>query len=95
MDLQIILEVVTKETNTTQDALKSACRKREISDARFLFFFFSFYLTSKSCIEIGRFLCRKHHTALYGAKKAAELKKNYKDFYKKFHDINNKLNLNT
>lgn len=93
MELETILEVVTKETKTTNNELKSSFRNRDISDARFLFFFFSFYLTNKTCREIGDYLGRKHNTALYGAKKASELKKYHKDFKIKFKNINQKLTL--
>jgi len=95
MELNTILEVVANETNTTKDELKSRMKTRSLADARALFFFFSLYMTSKSCTEIGRFLNRKHNTALYGAKKVQELKKFHKDFNLIFHSINNKLNLNT
>ncbi|WCM42446.1 hypothetical protein MG290_01885 [Flavobacterium sp. CBA20B-1] len=93
MELNIILEVVTEETNTTPDVLKSPLRKRAIADARFLFFWFAFYLTNKSCKEIGDYLGRKHNTAIHGANRATELKKYHKDFKQKFKNINDKLNL--
>lgn len=95
MELNLILEIVANETNTTQDALKSRLKKRNLTEARALFFFFSLYMTSKSCIEVGKYLNRKHNTALYGAKKTKDLKKIHKDFYQTFKNINNKLNLNT
>lgn len=95
MDLHKILEVVSLETNTNLSDLMSASRKRKIVEARFLFFFFSIYLTDKSCNEIGGFLNRRHNTALHGVRKAVELKKYHKDFLKKFTNVNEKLNLNT
>lgn len=95
MELKLILEVVATETNTDADALKSRVKTRNLTEARALFFFFSLYMTSKSCIEVGRFLNRRHNTALYGAKKTNELKKVHNDFFQKFKLINEKLNLNT
>lgn len=95
MELNTIFEVVANETNVPKDALKSRVKTRRLTDARALFFFFSLYLTSKSCTEIGRFLNRKHNTALHGAKKTMELKKFHKDFNQKWNSINNKLNPNT
>jgi len=95
MDLQLnqILEAVTECTGTNADDLKSSNRCRRLSESRFLFFFFSVYLTNKSCREIGRFVNRKHNTAIHGANKAVELKKYHKDFYLKLKTINDKLTL--
>lgn len=95
MDLQLnhILEVVADCTNTTLDELRSPNRCRKLSESRFLFFFFSIYLTNKTCREVGKELNRKHNTVIHGANKVTELKKHHKDFYLKFKKINNKLNL--
>lgn len=95
MELSSILDIVANETNTTQEALKSRMKNRSLTDARALFFFFSFIKTSKSCKEIGSYLNRRHNTALYGAKRTKELKKFHKDFNLKFTNIKEKLNLNT
>ncbi|WP_177764087.1 helix-turn-helix domain-containing protein [Flavobacterium sp. I3-2] len=95
MDLQLnqILEAVTECTGTSADDLKSSNRNRKLSESRFLFFFFSLYLTNKSCREVGSFVNRKHNTAIHGANKAVELKKYHKDFYLKLKKINDKLTL--
>lgn len=95
MDLQLnqILEAVTECTGTSVDDLKSSNRNRKLSESRFLFFFFSLYLTNKSCREVGSFVNRKHNTAIHGANKAVELKKYHKDFYLKLKKINDKLTL--
>lgn len=92
MDLDQILNIVSDCTDTTPEEMKSRSRSRKLSESRFLFFFFSIYLTDKTYREIGKKLNRKHNTVIYGANKAAQLKILYRDFYLKFKSINNKLN---
>ena len=95
MDLQLkqILEIVAECTETNIDDLKSRKRTKSVSESRFLFFFFSIYLTGKTLREVGTFMNRRHNTVFHGANKAIEFKKYHKDFYLKFKKINEKLSL--
>jgi len=79
----ILLEVCLK-TNFSIEAMRSKSRKREIVDARYVYYRRCRELTRASLAEIGRPVCRDHATVLHGCTEANNIKA-VMDLYNKIY----------
>jgi hypothetical protein len=68
--LETILEDVADKTKTTVEDLKRKTRKREIVDARYVYFKRAKELTSKSLSAIGSIVGKDHASVLHGIREA-------------------------
>jgi hypothetical protein len=68
--LETILEDVAEKTKTTVEDLKRKTRKREIVDARYVYFKRAKELTSKSLSAIGSIVGKDHASVLHGIREA-------------------------
>lgn len=73
--LDNIINAVYNVTGINGLLLPMRTRKREIADARHLFFYFARRKTVKSLQQIGDEVCRDHASVLHGAKKIDDLRK--------------------
>lgn len=81
-DLEAILHQVSVVTGYPEEVLKSKTRKREIADARCVYYMRSMHVTKKSSREIGEQVNRDHATVLIAIKNNREVKQ-VKDLYQK------------
>jgi hypothetical protein len=83
---QQILFDVCKRTGFTLEELKGKCRKRELVDARFIYFRRAKEKTKASLSSIGKEVNKDHATVLHGINEAStcpELVKQYERYYGK------------
>jgi len=69
-DLKKILEDVSDKTGIAIETLKSDWRKREVVDARFLYYRLAKERTKESLARIGEYVNKNHTTVLFGLKHA-------------------------
>lgn len=89
--LSRIMEVIADVTGINETLLPMRTRKREIADARHLFFFFARAKTIKSLSQIGDEVDRDHSSVLHGAKKINDLIKSNNEIRDYVNSINSML----
>jgi len=73
-DLRKILENVSDKTGISVEDLKSKWRKREVVDARFLYYRLAKECTKESLMRIGEYINRDHATVMSGLKQVYDTK---------------------
>lgn len=81
-----ILHQVSKMTGISIEELKSKSRKREVVDARFVYYRRAKEKTRHSLIEIGKLVHRDHTTVLHGIKEANKTREVQKLYKRCFSD---------
>lgn len=73
-DLDNLLKLACNEMSVNVEIVDTKCRKRELVDARFIYFYLAKILTNKPLNTIGAVVKRDHSTVIHGLKEVENLK---------------------
>ncbi len=88
VNIETITKTVSKYFNIPVADIRSSARKKEITTARHISMYFSYYIGRSTYVQIGDYFGKRDHTSvMHGVNKIKDLQKKDKDFSKKLYEI--------